>query len=98
MGDVVKAIIEAMDAVLPDNLLGIIVGALFLSFTALVITGKFKLEWIAYAARHIFRWLRCKIRDKHYWQQEGIGWMDLRTGARSGTFVCSVCRKVLIIP
>ena len=97
MGDVAKAIIEVMAFLMPDSALGKIVGALLVLFAVFVVTGKFKLEWIGYGARHIFRWLRCKIRDNHCWRLATTGAIDLNTGRVRGTFVCSICGKVTTI-
>ena len=61
---------------------------------SLILAGLSKLEWLGTGSRHIYRWLRCKIRDKHYWQQVGTsGGMDYETGRRLGTFVCRICGK-----
>ena len=65
------------------------------------LTDRFQLErvgtgsrWIGAHCWHIYRWLRCKIRDKHCWKQTGnIGWVDYETGRRTGTFVCRICGK-----
>ena len=63
-------------------------------FRELTLASRFKLEWIGTGSRHIYRWLQCKIRDKHYWQQVGnIGWVDYETGRRTGAFVCCICGK-----
>ena len=62
------ALIETALSVLPDADWAKIVGLLVIVFGVSVWTGRFKLEWIALGCRHVVRWLRCKIRNRHYWQ------------------------------
>lgn len=61
---------------------------------SLILAGLSKLEWLGTGIRHVYRWLRCKIRDKHDWPHAGtIGGMDYETGRRLGAFVCHICGK-----
>ena len=96
MNEIVKAIIDILGAVLPSGDLGRVLTLLALVFLVLVMTNRFKLPWIGHGARHIYRWLRCKIRDEHYYSLDGIGWTDLNTGRSRGTYVCAVCSKVRV--
>ena len=95
MNEFLTIVAEVLISAMPDSDAGKVWTTLIVGFVVLVVTGRFKLEWIGQAGRHIFRWLRCKIRDKHYWQQAGIiGWVNWETGRQTGTFVCRICGKV----
>lgn len=96
MDDFFKTATDILGEVLPDTDIGKLAGLLIVAFFALIVTGRFKLEWIGIFLRHVGRWLRCKLRDRHRYYQEGIGWLDFNTGHRSGTFVCRVCGKVMV--
>ena len=97
MGEFTKTVVEILSAVLPDSDVGKVLVLLIIVFLVLVITGRLKLEWIGVGIRQIFRWLRCKVRNKHRYFQDGIGWMDINTGRRTGTFRCDVCGKVRVV-
>ena len=96
MNEFVKAVIDILGAVLPSGDLGRVLTLLALVFLVLVMTDRFKLKWIGHGTRHIYRWLRCKISDEHYYYLDGIGWTDLNTGRSRGTYVCAVCSKVRV--
>ena len=96
MGELLKTIADILAAVLPDSDVGKLAALAFLVFLVLVVTGRFKLEWIATSVRHIFRWLRCKIWGRHRYFQNGIGWVNICTGRSTGTYVCDVCGKVCV--
>lgn len=97
MGETTKIVLEILSEILPDSDTGKLVGLLLFSIFVLILFGRIKLEWMAYGLRHIFRWLRCKIRGKHRYFLDGIGHTDFRTGRTSGTFVCAVCGRVEIV-
>ena len=96
MGEFIKIASEILSAVLPDSDVGKLVALLLVLMFLLILFGRFRLEWIGVSILHIFRWLRCKVRNKHRYVQEGIGWIDFNTGYRRGTFVCAVCGKVWV--
>ncbi len=96
MGDTIKIALEILSEILPDSDIGKLGGLLLFSIFVLILFGRIKLEWMAYWLRHIFRWLRCKIRGKHLYFLDGTGRTDLWTGLTSGTFVCAVCGRVEI--
>ena len=83
--------------VMPDSTAGRIAALLLLVFFRLIDTGRFKLEWIGTCivwigtgSRHAFRWLRCKIRDKHYWEAP----LYFSTSAPAPRYrTCCLCRK-----
>ena len=57
----------------------------------LMLAGRIKIEWFGTGCRHIFRWLRCKIRDKHYWEAP----LYFSTSAPSPRCrTCRICGKV----
>ena len=85
---------EILAELLPDNNWGKIGIFLIFAFVLLVITRRFHLEWIGIFVRHIFRWLRCKIRNKHHWRQASLfGSVNIETGRYRGDVVCRVCGK-----
>ena len=96
MNEFVKAATNILGAVLPNSDAGKLIALLIVAGFLLVMTGRFKLEWISHGTRHIYRWLRCKIRNRHHYHLDGIGWMDLNTGRSHGTYVCGVCNKVQV--
>ena len=96
MNEFVKAVIEILGAVLPNSDAGKLIALLIVAGFLLVLAGRLKLKWISLGTRHIYRWLRCKIRDKHYYYLDGVGWTDLNTGRSRGTYVCAVCSKVRV--
>ncbi|MDE2706685.1 MAG: hypothetical protein OXI35_16585 [Gemmatimonadota bacterium] len=96
MRESLEIMAELLATVMPDSDAGKLGTFLILAFLVLTATGRFKLEWFGIGSRHVFRWLRCKIRNKHYWKQSGIGWMDFETGRQTGTFVCDVFGKVVV--
>ena len=96
MGEFFKIAVDILAAVLPDSDAGKVGIFLILAFVVLVFKGRYMLEWIGTGVRHICRWLRCKVRNKHHWLREGIGWVNVRTGRETGTFVCGVCGKVWV--
>ena len=63
---------EILFAILPDSDIGKILGLLIIVWLVFVVTGKFRLEWLAFGSRHVYRWLRCKIADKHYVGYVGV--------------------------
>ena len=97
MDEFFKTANDILGEALPDTDIGKLTALLIVAFFALIVTGRFKLEWIGMLVRHIGRWLQCKFRDRHRYYQEGLGWLDFDTGHRSGKFVCRVCGKVLVI-
>lgn len=95
MSEFLTVAAEVLVSAMPDSDTGKIWTYLILAFFGLTLAGRFKLEWVGQAGRHVCRWLRCKIRDKHYWRQAGlIGWVNWETGHQTGTFVCRICGKV----
>lgn len=97
MGEFFKTVADVLAAIFPDSNFGKLVALLILVFLVLVVTGRFKLEWLGTGIRHIYRWLRCKIRDKHHYRQHGFGRLDWDTGDEHATFVCYVCGKVRVV-
>ena len=97
MDEFTKTVVEILLTLLPDSDVGKLLVLLIIVFLVLVLTGRFKLEWIGVGVRHVFRWMRCKLRNKHRYFQDGIGWINFETGRHTGTFVCDVCGKVLVI-
>ena len=96
MDEFVRSMTDILSAVLPDSDFGKLLALLIVAGFLLILTGRFKLQWIASGTRQIYRWLRCKAGDKHYYQPANIGWIDIATGRHRGTYVCSVCNKVHI--
>ena len=66
MGEFATMAGEILSTVLPKSDVGKILWLLIIGGFALVLAGRFKLEWICSGVKHIFRWLRCKVRDKHH--------------------------------
>ena len=98
MNEFAKLAAEILSAVLPDSDLGKVVVLLLILLFLLIALGRLRLEWIGKGIRHIFRWLRCKTRDKHLYQIDGIiGWLDPRTGITRGRFVCTICGKRITV-
>ena len=98
MDEFFRIAIEILKAVLPDSDFGKLLALLLCGLFALILFGRVKLEWLGHGIRHIFRWLRCKLRDKHLYHQAGlISWLDPDTGRQRGRFVCRVCGKVLVV-
>ena len=97
MGEFFKIAADILATVLPDSDVGKVIFLLIIVFLVLVVTGRFPLKWIGVSIRHICRWLRCKIRDKHRYFQDGIGWIDFNSGRHTGTFRCDVCGKVWVV-
>ena len=90
MGEFTTMAGEILFAVLPQSDVGKILGLLIIGWVALVATGRFKLEWIGLFVRQVFRWCRCKIRDKHDYSSMTL--LDERGhGRRWGT--CRICGK-----
>ena len=88
------ALIEAAVGILPDSDWAKIVGLSVIGFVILVATGRFKLEWIGQLCRHVARWLRCKILDRHHYRGPGvfiIGGLPSPT-----TYTCTTCGKTEI--
>lgn len=96
MGEIVKMVTEILSTVLPDSDLGKVVTLLMVLLFFLILSGRLRLEWIGSGVRHIYRWFRCKVRDKHLYHLNGIGWVDINTGRQRGTFVCNICGKVTV--
>lgn len=91
-----ELVAEMLVSVMPDSNAGKVGTLLLLALFGLAIAGRFKLEWIGLGIRHIFRWLRCKTRNRHIWEQCRPGPLEHPTGPDAGTFVCVVCGKVEI--
>ena len=98
MNEFVKSAAETLGAVLPDSDVGKLLALLIVAGFLLIMTGRFKLQWIASGARQIYRWLRCKVSYKHYYQPANIGWIDIATGRPRGTYVCLLMRELIIKP
>ena len=96
MGEFFKTAADILIAILPDSDFGRLIALLILAFIVLAVMGRFKLEWLGTGIRHICRWLRCKVRNKHRYFQKGIVWIDGNTGHKRGTYVCRVCGKVKV--
>lgn len=81
-------------AVLPDSDLGKIVGIILIGFFLLILTGRFKLEWIGAATLYIWRrFVRCPL-GKHSYYLSGVGSIDLiRGGGITGPYKCRYCGK-----
>ncbi len=96
MDGIAQSAIEILNAILPDSIWGKLAALTIVGFFGLVALGRFKLEWIGRGIRHIARWIRCKMRDKHRYFQSGVGFMDMNTGNIRGRYVCDICGDVLI--
>ena len=96
MNEFIKGATDILTTVLPDSDAGKLLALLIVAWFLLIVTGRFKLKWIGIVVKHIYRWLRCKISDKHYYQLDGIGWTDITAGRSHGTYVCAVCSKVQV--
>ena len=96
MGEFVKIAVEILSAVLPDSDIGKVAVLTLVLVFLLFLFGRLKPEWIGRVVRHIFRWLRCKVRNKHRYFLDGIGHMDIQTGRISGTYVCEICGRVSV--
>ena len=93
MGEFVKIAVEILSAVLPDSDVGKIVVLTLILVFLLFLFGRLKPEWLGTSIRHIFRWLRCKVRNKHRYFLDGIGLISLNAGIPRGWYVCDVCGK-----
>ena len=92
MNEFFKLAVELLAAVMPDSDAGKLGTFLILAFLVLTATGRFKLEWIGTGSRHVFRWLRCKVRDKHHWQPQYGVHVSINGEPKRPT-VCLICGK-----
>ena len=97
MGEFATMAGEILSTVLPKSDVGKILWLLIIGGFALVLAGRFKLKWIGSGVKHIFRWLRCKTRNKHVLEFYGLGRYDLNTGLPSGAARCSICGKFAVL-
>ena len=97
MGELAKIAIQIISDSLPDSDIAKLVALVIFCTFLLMLFGRIKLEWIAYALRHIYRWLRCKIFRKHRYRLQGIGSTNLATGSVRGTFICAICGHLRIV-
>ncbi len=97
-GEIADAIIAVLSALVPDSDGGKLAAAGIFSLLVLFVLRVLKPEWVALCLRHIYRWLRCKLTDRHYYQQSSaFGSINIYTGRRTGTFTCYVCGKTITI-
>ena len=87
------ALIETALSILPNADWAKIVGLLVIGFVILVATGRFQLEWIGQLSRHIVRWLRCKIRNRHYWRSLDVA-IIIDGPPRERHYRCQICGKL----
>ena len=94
MGEFATMAGEILFAVFPKSDWGKLLGLAIVGFFILVVTGKFPLEWIGRGTRHIYRWLRCKIADRHYYIaiNGGVPVM-LEDGVVGRLSECRICGK-----
>ena len=64
MCEIATLVSDTLLAILPHSDIGKLVGLLIIAWFLLILTGRFRLEWIGAGTVHVCRWLRCKIRDK----------------------------------
>ena len=94
MGEFATMAGEILFAVLPQSDWGKLLGLVIVGFFILVVTGKFPLEWIGRGTRHIYRWLRCKIMDRHYYIMTNQGRPVVFEDGSSGILrECRICGK-----
>ena len=96
MGEFATMAGEILFAVFPQSDWGKLLGLAILGFFILVITGKFPPEWIGHGTRHVYRWLRCKVRDKHHFDHtvKRTNVLDL-FGPYVRRSECRICGKVV---
>lgn len=68
MDDSIKIITTGLIELFPENDAGKVVVFLLIALLILTTTGRLKLEWIGKGAQHIYRWVRCKVSDRHYFK------------------------------
>ena len=87
------ALIDAVIDVLPDSDWAKITGLLVIGFVILVATGRFKLEWIGQLCRHVVRWLRCKICNRHMWRLITPMIVVANEPPLPRIYMCEICGK-----
>ena len=91
MGEFATMAGEILSAVLPASDVGKLLWLVIVGWFSLVLTGRFRLEWIGRGTRHVYRWLRCKIADKHYVGYVGVVNQDDSCVRRFSQ--CRICGK-----
>ncbi len=82
---------ELLVAVMRDGNVGVEWIVLSVALYGLILAGRFKLEWFGTLGQHVFRWLRCKIFNKHLWEAP-LYFSTSAPAPRCRT--CRICGKV----
>ena len=85
-----KTAIEVLATAFPNSDLGKLLALAILAIFFLILFGRIRLEWIGLGIRQIFRWLRCKVRNKHHYQVTGMISSYVPSYSRG---VCRICGK-----
>ena len=85
-----KTAIEVLATALPDSDLGKLLALVIVAIFFLILFGRIRLEWIGLGIRQIFRWSRCKVRNKHHYHVTGMINPD---GTGSSRGLCRICGK-----
>ena len=94
MGEFATMAGEILSAVLPASDVGKLLWLVIVGWFSLVLTGRFRLEWIGRGSRHIYRWLRCKIARRHYYIMMNQGRPVMFEDGVSGILrECRICGK-----
>lgn len=96
MDDSIKLITTELIKLFPENDLGKLAVFALIALLILTATGRFKLEWIGKGAQHIYRWLRCKVSDRHYFK--AINPFAALNGLDHQRLRCKICGKTEVRP
>ena len=88
--------IEVLTAIFPSGDVGKVLTLTVICLFMLIIFGRLKLEWVAAATVHIYRWLRCKIRDRHHWVMRGQNIEEFHSGIVGQIQYCEICGKTRV--
>ena len=88
--DFANEIAKLMKELSPAGIVGTIIVLVVLLVYPLILSGRFRLEWICLGTRHVYRWLRCKTLDRHHYRlTSGL----IQESGGGGHFYCPICGK-----
>ena len=90
MGEFATMAGEILSAVLPASDVGKLLWLVIVGWFSLVLTGRFRLEWIGRVVRHISGWVLCKIRGRHRYLETTI---IESSGNMVAAAICRYCDK-----